>query len=204
MLELATGTAVCTGAPTVERMPKKVRAIHPVLSALGPDLLGESFDLDAVVARITRSPAATVGEVLLDQQVACGIGNVYKSEVLFERKVNPFVPPVLLAESLWRQIYTTARAQMQANVAVIDAHGRARGLGQPRTTLPAAARPPAARSPTRRSADRYAVYGRAGRPCIDCGGPIAAQISGGGLPRWTWWCPICQRDGTPTAHEERA
>jgi endonuclease VIII len=181
LLAFEGGTAVCTGAPTVERMPAKAKALHPVLGALGPDVLADAFDVDAVIARIPRSPAPTVAEVLLDQQVACGIGNVYKSEVLFERRVHPFEPPVRLAEHVWRDLYRIARDQMQRNV----------GGGYRRVTT----------APSTREA--YAVYGRAGRPCLGCGAPIVAKISGEGIPRWTWWCPMCQRPGPP-AGEERA
>lgn len=177
LLELEQGTAVCTGAPTVERMPSRARALHPALAQLGPDVLADALDLPQILARIPQSGAPTIAEVLLDQRVACGIGNVYKSEVLFERRVHPFTPPRLLGEEIWRAVYLTAREQMQANLL------RPGRPWAPRRTLPAT---------DRANTTHYAVYGRGGRPCLQCGTPIAAKISGDGVPRWTWWCPSCQ------------
>lgn len=182
LLELERGTAVCTGAPTVERFPLRARAIHPVLARLGPDLLAEQLDLEAILARVPYSPSPTVAEVLLDQRVACGIGNVYKSEVLFERRVHPYTPPAVLGEHLWRELYLTARAQMTSNVAR-SPEDRFR----PRQTT------------QRPNSQPYAVYGRAGRPCTECGTLIIAKISGQGVPRWTWWCPSCQGEREPAA-----
>jgi endonuclease-8 len=83
LLETAVGTVVCTGAPTVERMPVKARHVHPALASLGPDILSEDFDVEQVLPRLARSRGETVAEVLLDQQVSCGIGNIYKCETLF-------------------------------------------------------------------------------------------------------------------------
>lgn len=169
LLELATATVVCTGAPTVERVPARYRPIHPVLSALGPDVLADGFDPALVVPRIATSPAATVAAVLLDQNVACGIGNVYKCEILFLHRLYPFVSPSSLDAETWVALYTTARELMMRNL----------GRG-PRVTTPDTVR------------SRTWVYGRGGRPCLRCGTPIVFELSGEGLPRMTWWCPRCQ------------
>jgi endonuclease VIII len=171
------GVAICTGAPTVERLPAKVLdaprgdgdLVHPTRE-LGPDVLADDFDVEEVLPRIAASGAATAAEVLLDQRVACGIGNVYKSEALFLCRIHPFDPPEAVDPDTWRAAYATARELMSANL-----------RPGPRITAPTSAR------------TRHWVYGRAGRPCLRCGTTIECRLSGGGLPRHTWWCPTCSR-----------
>ncbi|MEQ1501265.1 MAG: DNA-formamidopyrimidine glycosylase family protein [Myxococcota bacterium] len=168
-LELAEATVVCVGAPTVERTRDRLRPVHPVLTALGPDLLADAIDLDQVVARAAASGLPAIAEVLLDQTVACGLGNVYQSEVLFVRRLHPFDPPAMLAESDWRALYTLGRELLQRNL----------GPGRRITTPPGAPAP-------------HWVYDRGGRPCLRCRASIESRVSGEGLPRRTWWCPNCQ------------
>jgi endonuclease-8 len=174
------GYALCLRAPTVQRLPVKVLdaprdpekpAFHPVRE-LGPDVLADDFDVEAVLPRIPSSPAGDLGELLLDQRVACGIGNVYKSEVLFACGLYPFDPPQILDDDTWRKVYAKAREMMLANV-----------RPGPRITTP------------RRVAERHWVYGRAGRPCFVCGSIVETRTasSGGGPPRSTFWCPTCNR-----------
>lgn len=169
LLELATVTVVCLSAPTVERLPAKHRPFHPVMAALGPDVLADGFDPAAVSPRIATSPASTLAEVLMDQNIACGIGNVYKSEILFIHRLYPFDPPSTLDAAAWTAVYTTARELMQRNL----------GPG-PRITTPDTVR------------SHTWVYGRSNRPCLRCGTLVATDHSGQGLPRLTWWCPSCQ------------
>ena len=157
-------------APTVERCRGDARHRHPVLSALGPDILADPFDLDEVLARVQRTEHPTVAEVLLDQEISCGIGNIYKNESLFVRGIDPFLAPDRLPIDRWRALYEAGRRLMQRNL----------GPTARTTTGPHA------------PADFY-VYGRAGRPCISCRTRISASDHGRDLPRRTWWCPRCQR-----------
>ena len=60
------------------------------MAQLGPDLLGETFDRDEAIRRIVASGHRAIAQTLLDQRIVAGIGNVYKSEVLFMCGVNPF------------------------------------------------------------------------------------------------------------------
>ncbi|MEQ1565620.1 MAG: DNA-formamidopyrimidine glycosylase family protein [Myxococcota bacterium] len=180
-LTFAAGAAVCTGAPRVERLPAKwldapsvdEGPAHPV-RRLGPDVLGDTFDPEEVLPRIRRCGATAAVDVLRDQRVACGIGNVYASEVLFVRGVDPFADPASLGDEAWRGLYAEARARMSANLASGDA------ADGPRVTAPG-------------TGHRHWVYGREGRPCLRCHTPIEARTTGADLPRRTWWCPQCQR-----------
>jgi endonuclease-8 len=180
VLEVPDAVVVCFDAPTVELFDARAERLHPALAGLGPDLLGATFDLDAAVARL-RAPALAgraIAEVLLDQRVVAGIGNVYKSEVLFVAGVDPFVPVDELVPAVARAILETARRLLVEN-------------SQPGT--------PAWRRTTGRAPEAVLavggalwVYRRTGRPCRRCGTAIRSR-SHGTPPRRTYWCPRCQR-----------
>ena len=158
--------AVCFNAPVVELLRARDLPRHPRLAALGPDLCSPDVDLPEILRRLDQVPAATpVGVALLDQRVACGIGNVYKSEVLFARLVDPFAPVGALGGEVRRDLYATAGRMLRDNLE-----------GGPRRTTPGG----------------LAVYGKTGRPCPRCGSPIASRRQGDAA-RMTYWCPRCQR-----------
>ena len=138
--------------------------LQQALAHLGPDLLKEPCDLEAIAARARASTAATASELLLDQRVAAGIGNVYKCELLFVFKVHPERPPEGLPLSA---IYERARDWLRLN----------RDTPRRTTTGPT--------FPT----DLY-VYDRSRRPCVRCRSPIAV---GEVAERVTYWCRRCQR-----------
>jgi len=79
----------------------------------GPDLLAEQFDADEALRRLRERDTAEIGEVLLNQHVVAGIGNIYKSEVLFECGVSPFKKVSELAEETLRRIMKKGRAMLQ-------------------------------------------------------------------------------------------
>jgi endonuclease-8 len=148
-----------------------------VLRELGPDLLAPSFDAAGVVARARAVAAATtVGELLLDQRVACGIGNVYKSEVLFLEKLDPFAPVSRLDDECLARLYLRARGLMQAN------------LGPWRRTTTTDLRR-GGWAP--RGSAALHVYRRHPRPCLVCGTPVARAMQGS-PERSTYYCPRCQ------------
>jgi endonuclease-8 len=136
---------------------------------LGPDLCRPDADLDVVVARMASipEPGTVVADVLLDQRVAAGVGNVYKSEVLWACRLHPLTPIGAVGVDIRRALVETAAAQLRRNL----------GSGR-RTTV---AGPPGS----------VAVYGRARRPCRRCGTPIRWARTGR-MARGTYWCPRCQ------------
>ena len=157
--------AVCFAAPVVELLDDRAVRRHPVLNALGPDLCLPDPDLDEIVGRAERlDPDTEIGVTLLDQRVAAGIGNVYKSEVAFACRVDPFTPLAALDRDQRTNLWRTAGELLRANL------GPA-----PRRTTPYG----------------LAVYDRAGRPCRVCGTSIAVRRQGEAA-RATWWCPACQ------------
>ena len=166
---------VCVGAYRAEPVRTAEAHRHPKVSRLGPDLLAEPPRIDEAVRR-ARRPALgdrEIGDLLLDQRVAAGIGNVYKSEVLFECRIHPRTPAARLAEADVRALFETAARLMRLNL-----------LTRRRTHVPLRRRP----TPSSR---RLWVYGRAGDPCLDCGTPIERFLQGD-MGRSTWFCPACQ------------
>lgn len=177
VLEVEGAVAVCFDAPVVELFDARAEAIHPALAALGPDLLGEAFD-EAEALRRLRDPsrtAVTIGEAILDQRVMAGVGNVYRAEILFIERVDPFVTVAAVDDATLERLVGTARRLLLANV------GRRRG---PERSTTEGARE-AGGAP-------LWVYGRAGRPCRRCGTAIRSASLGHDLPRTVWWCPSCQ------------
>jgi endonuclease-8 len=163
VVEVEGWTAVCFSAPVVELETEPTS--QGSLAHLGPDLTRDDVtdvDIDRAVDRMTGDE---IGVVLLDQRVASGIGNVYKSEVLFVCGVHPFTPAREIDRETKRTMMATAAKLLRVNVM---------------------------RTGARRTTDHgLAVYGRAGRPCRRCGTPIRAKRQGG-QARTTYWCPTCQ------------
>jgi endonuclease-8 len=90
VLEAGAQAAVCFNAPVIELLRPGGDAGHPALAALGPDILAEPLDLAGVLARVRDLPAGTeVGDLLLDQRVVAGIGNIWRNEALFVTRTHP-------------------------------------------------------------------------------------------------------------------
>jgi endonuclease-8 len=170
-------TAVCFAGPVVETYHREAELPAP-LARLGPDLCEPEVDLDAVLARYAAlaEPGVEIGSVLMDQRIAAGVGNVYKSEVCFACGVDPFTPAAQVPEETRRHLYATAHRLLRANL----------GPGQ-RSTLTG----PATASPGLAPRPGLAVYQRRGLPCRRCGTPVRAGRQGPEA-RTTYWCPSCQ------------
>jgi endonuclease-8 len=182
VLETADAVAVCFDCPTVELFEQRAEHLHPSLSKLGPDLLSPEFDATEAHRRL-RDPsraAMTIAEALLDQRAMAGVGNVYKSEVLWLERVSPFATVASVEDPTLDRLIARSRELLTLNA------DRRRGAGR----ITTAGRPEAGGSP-------LWIYGRRGRPCRRCGTPIRAVEQGSDLPRLTYWCPRCQ--GEPAA-----
>jgi endonuclease-8 len=168
---------LCQRARTIEWARARLIRGSDALSRLGPDLLGD-VDLEVVLqrAREPRHAARPIAEVLLDQSICSGIGNVYKCELLFMHHIDPWARLDAIDDVTLRAIYADAARLLRANV------------GQPRTTT-ADPRPGPRAS---RGHARLWVYGRARRACLRCGHVIVQKMQ---LPslRPTYFCPTCQR-----------
>jgi endonuclease-8 len=170
VVRVADGTsAVCFAAPIVELRRERDARQRPtrasrMLDRLGPDLCDSGVDLDAVVRRLALlDPQTELAAALLDQRIAAGVGNVFKSEVCWAEGVSPFSPLTMLDDTARRRVYETARRQLTDNLTT-----------DRRTTY----------------GNGLAVYGKAGRRCPRCGATIAARRDA--AARSTYWCPSCQ------------
>jgi endonuclease-8 len=172
--------AVGFNVPVAEFLTPREVARHDELRRLGPDVLSDSFDSAEVIRRMRERPASPIADVLLDQRVMAGLGNVYKSEVLFMCGVDPFASVSHLTDAKLEEIVTAARRVLAANV-IDGVTAMTTYSGYRRTTRRADPK------------DRLWVYGRARLPCRRCGTPINVRKQGLDA-RLTYWCENCQRE----------
>ena len=170
--------AVGFSIPVAEWLKAGAISRHEELRKLGPDLLADEFDAAEASRRLRERPDMAIADALLNQRVMAGIGNVYKCEVLFACRVDPFAPVCGLNDEQVSCLITTARKFLRANVS--------EGLAAMTTYL-------GFRKTTRRDdpSERLWVYGRVGEPCRRCSTPIKIAKQGRDA-RLTYWCPSCQ------------
>jgi formamidopyrimidine-DNA glycosylase len=143
---------------------------HEVVGHLGPDLLAPEFDRAEALRRFAERPSQPIGEALLDQRLVAGIGNVYKSELLFLNKLSPFLPVAEVADlpALLNDSVRLLRGNLGDN---------------PRST-----------TGWRQPGQQFWVYGRAGKGCRRCRTAVRSceQGSDPAAERITYYCPSCQ------------
>ncbi len=160
--------AVCFNAPVVELASPVATARRSSLAGLGPDVLARPLDLATIVARAQRTgPDLALGELLLDQRIVAGIGNIYRCESLFLRRLHPWTRRAGVTADELGALVSTAATLMAANLG--DPIGRDFGSG----------------------ANRPWVYGRTGLPCRTCTTTIVSRGQGPANRR-AYWCPTCQ------------
>ena len=146
-----------------------------IAGRLGPDPLRPRPDPDAAWVRVARS-RAPIGQLLMDQTVVAGVGNVYRAEVLFRARLSPFLAgravPREVFDAMWHDLVAVMKAGLRAGRIV--------------TTLPGD-RPRPGRV---RREDAHYVYRRTGLPCRVCATPVATEVM---AARNLFWCPRCQQ-----------
>ena len=171
--------AVAFNVPVAELTKGDALARVKALRELGPDPLQTEFDPSEAVARILARGDTEIAEVLLDQSAIAGIGNIYKSEVLFAGRIYPFTRTLALTRDEVQRLVEIAVKFLRANVtahasgAIETYRGLRRATGR---SDPGA---------------RHWVYARAGKPCRRCGTPIQRRQQGP-YARSTYWCERCQ------------
>lgn len=171
--------AIAFSVPVAELLSSAALERQPDLRDLGPDPLAATFDAAEAVARLTGRAETEIADALLDQRAIAGIGNIYKSEVLFVCRVNPFTLVRDLDAPTVSALVSTAATLLRANVTDATGSGIVTYAGLRRTTGRA---DPSA---------RLWVYGRGGKPCRRCGTAISRRQQGPHA-RSTYWCPTCQ------------
>ncbi|HVV12484.1 Fpg/Nei family DNA glycosylase [Amycolatopsis sp.] len=166
------------------RGPNRCELLNPdqvdaIKARLGPDPLRRDAKPELAWEKISRS-RTSLAALLMDQSVLCGVGNVYRAEVLFRHGIAPTLPGRSLDPVLWKEIWTDLVALMRVGVrtgridTVADEH-------LPEVT---------GRAPRQdRHGGEVYVYRRTGQPCLVCGTPVAHQELAG---RNLYWCPACQ------------
>lgn len=155
--------AVCFNAPVVELLRPGTEPWHPALGTLGPDVLAELLDLEGIRRRARAGPPdRPLGELLLDQRVVAGIGNIWRCEGLFLEGLDPWAPLSALDDAQLDRLVAGVADLMRTSATARS------GVPGPRW-----------------------VHRRAGRPCRRCGSPIRSRRQGEHA-RTTYWCPACQ------------
>ena len=149
------------------------QAVEQVLQRLGPDpLRNNKGDFEQFVANVLKS-RRPIGQLLMDQSVLAGVGNVYRAEILFRNQQSPFTPGTQMQLETLRGIWDDCVQLMPIGVRtglMLTREGYLKG------------RP--------KLANRYYVYKREGLPCRECGSNIAIDLM---ATRKLYWCPSCQK-----------
>lgn len=165
--------AVFYHGPVIELLTVDELADHAALLALGPDVMSPTFDRDEAARRVHAAGERPIGDVILDQRVVAGLGNIFKSEGLFLARVDPrraaaTVTPAEL-NLLWQEIIPLMWKGTER-------------YGKTTTTPPE----------LQGDGHLHWVYRRLRKPCFRCGTPIE-MVRQGDLDRSTYFCPNCQR-----------
>ncbi|GAB3173131.1 hypothetical protein GCM10027059_43590 [Myceligenerans halotolerans] len=184
-----TGPAACEVLTSAEK--------DAVTGRLGPDPIRDGepgHDADRFVAKAGRS-RMTIGQLLMDQAVIAGVGNIYRAEALFRAGVDPLRPGREVAPSaaraIWDDLVVLMRDGARTGAIVTTRpgdrtarHPEDRAAGRRRT------RQNTDGSPGAVPADQaFYVYHRDGRPCRVCGGPVLLKDL---AARNLFWCGTCQ------------
>jgi endonuclease-8 len=162
--------------PVLELLTEGRTRFDQRLAALGPDIIGESFDEGAFLRRLREDDATRgIGDALLDQRTLAGIGNVWKSEGCFLAGVSPWRKVAAVTDDEAVAVTRAIRPLMQESA----------NRGGTITTYEPD-------RPVSRREKRTWVYDRDGEPCRRCGTLVRARGQGDDN-RTTFWCPGCQR-----------
>ncbi|MDO5721559.1 MAG: Fpg/Nei family DNA glycosylase [Actinomycetaceae bacterium] len=163
--------------------PNRCEILNPtqsqaIIDRLGPDPLDpQPGDRERFICSV-RSRSRAVGELVMDQSVVAGPGNIYRAECLFRTEINPFRAGSRVSAKRLGALWDDLMANLE--------RGRREGII---VTIDDADRPDPS-ADMDEEAQRFYVYHRGGRACLLCGGRIGEQLMAG---RRLFWCPRCQR-----------
>ena len=146
----------------------------PELKGLGPEPLGREFNVEYLADK-ARGRKVAIKNLLMDQRIVAGIGNIYASEILFLAGVRP--------------TRRAGKVRRDEIVRIVEAtpvilHAAISGRGTTfRSYLDSRGEPG-------RFASRLRAYGREDQPCYTCSTPIRNVTLGA---RASFYCPKCQK-----------
>ncbi len=169
-IQVGDWTAVCFSALHVETFRRADQRRHPGMGGVGPDLGRATTDLGRVVNLLLAhpEPELRIAEVLLDQRVMFGVGNVVRCEALWSAGLSPYAPVGSISERDAIRLVNTSASMLRAQLSV--AHGSHDDVTRPAP----------------------AVYGRTGQRCGRCGDSVESRTMGKPHRRMLFWCPGCQ------------
>lgn len=149
--------------------------VDEIIARLGPDPLRRNPDTEKAWTRISKS-RRPIGALLMDQAVIAGVGNVYRSELLYRHRIDPHRPGTQVDAVEFDDAWTDLVALMKVGVSrgKIITVRREDDKGAPSY---------------REGRPRSYVYRRAGEACRVCGDTIRTEVMEG---RNLFWCPTCQ------------
>ncbi len=110
------GASIIGAQIPVLRLLKKGAVLRvPELASLGPDLLDENFDAREALERLRTEPNREIGDALMLQRLVAGIGNVFKSEILFIEKIDPRARVSSMSDEMLLAIIECARKLLKIN-----------------------------------------------------------------------------------------
>ena len=143
---------------------------------LGPDPIHGDADSEKAWTKIHKS-SKPIGQLLMDQSIIAGIGNVYRAELLFLSGYSPYVPGKEVSKQVFDDVWGNA-----VRLLILGAEdGMIRTVADGHLTD--------AEAQLHGHAQNTYVYKRAGSPCRVCGGLVRAADMAG---RTLYWCPTCQ------------
>lgn len=142
-------------------------------AALGPEPLGEGLTAAHLKTHFAGR-IAPIKQMLLDQQVVAGLGNIYVCEALFRSAIRPDKESGRVTLPALKKLVPAIREVLSESIAA--GGSTIRDYAQPSGELGY-------------FATSWQVYGREGQPCL-CGGTVRRFVQGG---RSTFWCPKCQK-----------
>jgi formamidopyrimidine-DNA glycosylase len=148
-------------------------AVIAELKGIGPEPLSADFNADYLAAQ-ARGKKVAIKNLIMDQRIVAGVGNIYASEILFHAKVRPT-----------RRAGRVKRAEIDLIVEFTRKVLRA-AIGSGGTTFRSYRD---SRGKPGAFAKRLMVYGREDEPCYVCGTPIRNVVVG---QRASFYCPKCQ------------
>ena len=149
-------------------------ARHPLLAHLGPEPLEETFDGNYLY-RMTRKRNTAIKQLIMDNHIVVGVGNIYANEALFRSGIRPQLPAGKLSKPRCIRFVQTIRETLTEAIAL--------GGSSLRDFVNSDGNPGYFQQ-------HYWAYGRAGKPCLACGSIIKHITQG---QRSSFYCPVCQK-----------
>ena len=106
--------AVDINGPTICRILDS-NAATALINRIGPDVLRSDSNPDIAFAKITKSKAP-IGQLIMNQSVMAGIGNIYRSEILWRQSIHPETPGSEISRKTFDQLWADAKALLKIGV----------------------------------------------------------------------------------------